>query len=229
MRDTTISLICPSRNRPHLFRNMWYSAMNNAVGNVQIILGLDKDEPRRDEYDKISTDPYIIKYVFDETPESMAGINNELAMQATGAYIMLVNDDCVFKTPGWDAMIKSAFPEDKLALVYPNDGNCPGKCVFPCVHQYWIDVIGYLCNDELYHWYIDDWMYDTALKADRAIYLDAVEVEHQHALFGKGVYDDTFTRRFKKDRIEADKAHYKKMVGDRKQDAAFLKQAIERS
>lgn len=126
------SLILPSRDRPEYLKftidNIVSTAKN--IEEVEIRLGIDKDDNSTINMAKELQNKYdnIHVHIFKERKYSVYYLNR-LSKFCIGKYIMVVNDDCLFKTEGWD--IKSyerleEFIKDKpdgIVCGIPNDGE----------------------------------------------------------------------------------------------------------
>ena len=126
------SLILPSRGRPEYLKftidNIVSTAKN--IEKVEIRLGIDKDDNSTISMAKKLQNKYdnIYIHIFKERKYSVYYLNS-LSKFCIGKYIMIVNDDCLFKTEGWD--VKSyrkleEFMKDKpdgIVCGIPNDGE----------------------------------------------------------------------------------------------------------
>ena len=122
----------------------------------------------------------------------------------SGRYVMLLNDDVIVRTPGWDDRVRACFQDfpDELVLIHTNDllfGET--LCTFPLVSCAYCDLTGGICPRDYIRYRIDDHIGDTfnllALLGERRIvYLPEVVFEHFHyAEPVSGVREYTFDRR----------------------------------
>jgi hypothetical protein len=166
-----ISILCPSRGRPELANRMLNSAIQTASEEIEILFYLNDDDPEIETYKKLIPSKYY-KIGVDQSP---AYTWNRLAEECNGDIMFLMGDDAHFETLGWDMKIKSAFDQfpDKIACVYP---YVPGikKINNPhfCVHKNWINTLDYFVPPHFWHWYVDTWTRDLAIKINRYIRLD---------------------------------------------------------
>lgn len=166
-----ISILCPSRGRPHLAKRMVESALKTAGKEIEIILYLNNDDPELDNYKKL-----IEKKYYQIGPDRSPGYSwNKLAECANGEILFLMGDDATFETENWVSIVETAFNNipDKIACVYP---YVPGikKINNPhfCVHKNWVNTLGYFVPPHFWHWYVDTWTRTIAIEIDRYIRLD---------------------------------------------------------
>lgn len=184
-----INVLTPSRGRPDLAKRMYESATDTAKGDVNIVFGLDHDDPTIAEYAGL---PYEI---FRDCP--VGKIWNGLANNTKKGMIMMGNDDLIFRTPGWDEYLLdfSKTLTNSSHVIYFNDGiNGKDHCAFPIISRSWYKKLKYFtpeCFNFLYH---DTWVMDIAKKCNELHYCDDVLIEHMHFTAGKSEMDDTYKR-----------------------------------
>lgn len=166
-----ISILCPSRGRPELAKRMIESALKTASHPIEIILYLNDDDAKLNEYKELISSKY-----YRIGPDRSPGYSwNKLAEECKGDILFLMGDDATFETPGWDNIVVEAFNRfpDKIACVYP---VVPGlkKVNNPhfCVHRNWVNTLGYFVPPHFWHWYVDTWTRDLAKKLDRYVCLE---------------------------------------------------------
>ncbi len=199
------SLLCPTRDRPKRLRAMVDSALDLAAdaGNVEIQAGVDFDDPQLAAY--LAPEAYRnTGFTLYEERVRPSVMWQRLANVATGRFLMLCNDDVLFRTPKWDELVEAEFAKvpDELLFAYTNDLEPPKRerANHWFVSRRWVDVLGFFCwegdcaglgpleyfgNDNI-PWYI-------AQRAGRCVYLRHVHVEHMHFKYGKAAKDDTYT------------------------------------
>lgn len=166
-----ISILCPSRGRPELANRMLTSALNTAGKHIEVIIYLNDDDPKLEEYKKIIPEQYY-KVGPDRSPVYSW---NKLAEECSGDILFLMGDDAYFETLNWVEKIERAFDHfpDKIACVYP---YVPGikKVNNPhfCVHRNWIKALGYFIPPHFWHWYVDTWTRSVAKKIHRYVCLE---------------------------------------------------------
>lgn len=192
-----VSILCPSRGRPDGMRRLYQSLLNTTHGEWELLVRLDDDDPT--SYDQPPhqsniTAPRVL----------MSQLWNDLVPYALGDIFMLCGDDITFNTPGWDVMVREAFPPDKIAVVHGNDlsPNSERIGTHPFVHRLWIETVGYLCPPLFASDYNDLWLCKVADALERRVYLPDVITEHHHPAFGKGEWDQTHQERIERAKAE---------------------------
>jgi hypothetical protein len=108
---------------------------------------------------------------------------------SVGAFVMLLNDDVVVQTRGWDAVLlraASRFP-DQIVLVHVNDTLMREHlCTFPLLSRRFCEIVGGICPTTYRRYRIDDHIEDifnllAALGERRTVYLPDVIFEHRNA------------------------------------------------
>ncbi len=203
-RKPLISLLLPTRKRVHLVRRLLKSLEDtvSTLDNVEVILYVDEDDT---ESQAISHPSIRLKRIVGTPGTTMGTIFNESFGHAEGRYIMLLNDDMVFRTRNWDLRVISAFEgfKDDIGFVYGNDLD-QGKAVptFPILSRRVCEIMGEVCPPEYRNLHIESHLIDIFKELERLgykriVYLDDVIFEHLHHVVGKAEMDETY--RGKKD------------------------------
>jgi len=209
-----ISLLVPSRERLNLKLTLLSSIITTVsdINNVELIFGVDEDDPTRDIVYKIAAAMPFVKIVDIQNNKKFIGINkiwNILAAQAQGDILGYIGDDMIFKTLDWDKEIitelTDKLPVDQIKLVHCYDGyrTTDEICVNAFVHKKYVDIIGYLCREEFLINWSDQWMYQTFKAFDRVTYRPDIHIQHNHWIFGHRKKDAVADRMLSdnKDRI----------------------------
>lgn len=204
-----ISILCPSRGRPEMARRMATSAIANCadVRGVEILFWLNEDDPRKNEY---VSSPYCVHIVGKDGPTSYAW--NQLAKRAAGDILMLMGDDTVFETPGWDNKLRDAATAGEwahpVARVFGfDDGRSPlGEGhPHPAMTREVYNRLGYLACPMFRHFYVDTWLVDLAKEAGIFHYIADMKVLHDKP-WDRGAPDETKLRIANTSVHDADKA-----------------------
>jgi hypothetical protein len=123
-----------------------------------------------------------------------------------GRYVMLINDDVVFRTPAWDVRIADAFAQfpDDVALVYGNDlDQRESRPTFPIISRTACDAIGSISPRGYCSLHIESHLFDifkrlARLGMRRIAYLDEVVFEHTHYTSGEADRETTYHHRNKR-------------------------------
>ncbi|MBI5888113.1 MAG: glycosyltransferase family 2 protein [Deltaproteobacteria bacterium] len=169
-------------------------------GRIEIILYLDADDTASH---LLGHDALSVIRIIRPHGGDMGAIFKESYKASSGRYIMLMNDDAVFGTKGWDERIKAAFrvfPDD-IAFVYGNDGDQGEKVpTFPMLSRAACEVMGEVCPAHYRNIHIESHLIDVfrqlkSLGHDRIVYLDDVIFEHMHYLVGKSPCDNIYAKK----------------------------------
>ncbi len=236
------SFLLPTRGRPELVKRFFESILDTAhcIEEIEVILCLDDDDL---ESQNISNERFSIKKVVLPKGSNMGTLNRACFEASSGRYVMLINDDVIIRTKGWDKMISavySAYPDD-IALIHVNDLLFRDSlCTFPILSRKACLEIG-ICPQDYRKYRIDDHIYDTYqmlayLGHKRILYLTDVVFEHDQKIRS---YQTPISQFFKvengdinlsnKEIIESDNRIFDEKLEARKQDAMKLARLIEKS
>ncbi|MBI5598842.1 MAG: methyltransferase domain-containing protein, partial [Deltaproteobacteria bacterium] len=236
------SFLVPTRNRPDLVARFLQSIVDTTsdINGLEVVLCFDDDDI---ESQKITDDRLNIKMVVLKKGATMGELNRACFDASTGRYVMLLNDDVILRTKGWDDIISGVFVsfEDDIALIHVNDLLFREKlCTFPMLSRRACLEIG-ICPSEYKRYRIDDHIWDTYnmlayLGHKRIVYLPDVVFEHdnyEHAK--KPQAGHTFKSEENKvyvpnqEIIEKDAAIFDSKLAERKKNALILASLVEGS
>ena len=200
-----ISLLVPSRERLNLKLNLICSILTivSDIQNVELVFGIDKDDPTRDIVYKIAAAIPFVRIVDIENNGKFIGINriwNILAANTENEIFGYIGDDMIFKTPDWDIQILEEFknncPADNIKLVHCFDGHRDRDeiSVNAFVHRKYYEVLGYFCREEFLINWSDQWMYQTFNAFNRIKYRRDIHIQHNHWIYGGRQRDNTANR-----------------------------------
>jgi len=196
-----ISLLLPTRGRTALAKRFLQSVADKTtqLDNVEIIIRVDDDDV---ESHQIKFSGLNTKLLIDPKT-TMGGYNTECFNQSSGEIIVLVNDDMVIQTLGWDEKLRELHRkiEDKIYLAYGNDLFKKGDlCTFPILSRQCCELL-----QKPYHLayrgaFIDYHLMDIFKRLEKAghnriFYLNDVVFEHLHYRTGKAKIDATYKAR----------------------------------
>ena len=229
MKD--FSLILPTRSHLDLVKRLFDSILETSANLdlLEIILCIDEDDP---EGRKISHALLTIQKI--TLPRSsMGSIIRNCYSKSTARYIVLINDDVIFRTKGWDIKVLEVFSRfsDDLVLVYCNDLYY-GKRLspFPILSRTACDLMDNICPAKYKGHCIDSHIFDvfkrlSQLGHKRLIYLPNVIFEHMHYGVTLSSYEGSF---FNANRAD-DQLSYLSFAEERRQIAFKMAQYIESS
>jgi len=186
---TTLSLIVPTRRRLASLARLLDSlaATTRRPEAVEVVLVVDADDPASAavRYPALAVRPVVV------APGQTMGRLNRAGYEASrGDVVMLLNDDVVARTRGWDEVIRSCFHErpDGVLLVHVNDTLMRrALCTFPAVSRRFCELAGGVCPAEYERYCIDDHIEDVfnlliAAGERRTVYLPEVVFEHTNGV-----------------------------------------------
>ncbi|MBM4298677.1 MAG: hypothetical protein FJ143_13145, partial [Deltaproteobacteria bacterium] len=225
-----ISLLLPTRGRPELLRRLFNSVAvtTAAIDRLELVLYIDEDDaPTQD----LSHDGLPIVRLIKPAQQTMGRMNQACYEASRGRFVMLMNDDVVFRTPGWDRHLVASFQQfgDEIALVYGNDlYQRQALPTMPVLSRVCCELLDGICPRSYRRTYIDLHIYDlfkklAKLGPQRIVYHDDVIFEHMHHETGKAALDATYV---KNSEGEDDK-RFISLEDERWNQAKMLKRHIE--
>lgn len=185
-----IGLYVPTRGRPDKLSRCIDSAYATASQpeKVEVIAYRDADDP--------SYDGAEFRCTFVTGPRTMLSkCWNACYSVGDADIVMHCGDDLVFRSEGWDDMVRNAFAaiEDRIAFVYGRDGahdEALGTHGF--LSREWVEAVGYMVPPLFSHDYNDTWLHEVGRRIGRAVYLPDLFTEHMHYFWGKAERDQTY-------------------------------------
>jgi hypothetical protein len=207
-----ISILCPTRGRPEQVKAMLASLEETSTVVPEVVFYVDDDD---------DTFPTALPYSNWNAVRGprivMTDMWNKCAEKATGEILMQSGDDMLFKTKGWDEMVRRAFAcfPDRLVLVHGDDGAHGNRfSTHSFVHRAWIDAVGYFLPPYFSSDFGDTWLNDVFNAVNRRICLPFV-TEHLHPMFGKGQWDKTHQERLERHKRDNPEELYRQLEPER--------------
>lgn len=220
-----ISVLLPSRGRPHNVRRVVESARATASGEVEFVIYLDDDDtPSHDAARDLEVEVIVGPRVL------LSETWNRCWERARFDVAMHCGDDIVFRTPGWDARVLDAFNAvpDRIALVWGRDGfQDLNMSTHGFLHRRWVETVGYFVPPYFASDYNDAWLYEVAGALGRRVFLPDVLTEHMHPVAGKAPMDQTHHERLQRHAREDCDRIWRETEHLRRADVAKLRRAIE--
>jgi len=181
----TFSFIIPTRGRTERLRRLLDSvrATTHDLAQLEVILVVDQDDLESIDF---QYDGVLLKQVQVPAGLAMGALNMCGYRAATGQYVMLLNDDVILRTPGWDEQVLGAFRSfpDGIVLVHVNDLFFKDAlCIFPFVTREFCLLTRGICPETYRRYRIDDHIHNvfdllSLLGHHRRVFLPDVVFEH---------------------------------------------------
>jgi hypothetical protein len=166
-----ISVVCPSRGRPQLAKRMIDSLLKNPGCEVEILLYLNEDDSKLQEYKNLIDNKFI-----SVGPDRSPGYSwNLLAEKSKYDIIFLMGDDAYNTTDNWGEIVLRTFDlyKDKIVMVVPDIKRISKKefCPHFLLHKNWITTLGYFIPPHFHQHYVDSWTREVAKALNRYVLL----------------------------------------------------------
>lgn len=179
-----ISVLLPSRGRPAALRRTVCLLLGLAddPDGVEVLVGADADDP---ETIAVARDLGLTAWV----AETRLGYDqlhryvNQLAMMASGTWLMLWNDDALMTTASWDTVVRRQAP----GVLWPKHNDQLECNIFPVWPRSWTDAIGHVSLSPQ----CDSWMQEIGAAVGRQWVID-VSVSHETVRLTGEQPDQTF-------------------------------------
>ncbi len=195
MAAKEFSLILPTKDRPKLAYRLLESiaVTTSNIDKIEVVLCIDEDDVDSQQIDY----PGILLLKIIGNNKNMGAIINKCYDKSRGKFIMLLNDDMIFRTENWDEKILKEFAlfQDGIALIYGDDLYYGKKVpTFPILSRVACEIMGHVCPAEYKKHCIDPHLFDifsrlADLGHNRLIYLPKVIFEHMHYGLSTAAYD----------------------------------------
>lgn len=168
----TISVLLPSRGRP---ASLCRAVSSLAFGDVEIIVGLDSDDPTAGEaWRGIAHLPFV-KVITTGRHETTAQLFNFLQGKATGDWFVPFPDDYTVDDPNWAEVLHSTVASlpASLGVAYLHDPMYPYFATFPCVSRKLVEMQGFFLPPFFPFLYGDTWMNEIGVLSGLILRCDA--------------------------------------------------------
>ncbi|AON52603.1 glycosyltransferase family 2 protein [Herbaspirillum seropedicae] len=198
MSQELISLILPTRGRPALVERFFASlrATTACLDQLEVILYVDEDDIGSHHLG--SLDFHVTRIIGPAI--SMGGYNSACLERARGEILILVNDDIVVRSQGWDLRVRGMHAEfdDQIYLGYANDLFKKSKfCTFPILSRRTCELLIDPYPPVYQRFFLDVHLFDIFKRlqhagVDRVRYDEDLVFEHLHYRTGKAPFDKTY-------------------------------------
>lgn len=186
-----ILIICPTRERADRCAIMLDSFLSTRQGNTEIICYVDELDPQADQYRRMFSERSSPNITYQFGPRlTLVQICNKFSSEMEADFYGDVNDDHIYRTPGWDLKLMAAIQANGgTGLAYGRTENLPGATM---VSANCIRALGYYYPPCFHHQYADNVQRDIYTRLGMMFYVPEVWIEHCHPAFGKAKMDHTY-------------------------------------
>lgn len=218
-----IDLLCPSFGRPQRFLKMAKSAKEQASvpESVRIYLFLEPDDPTLQEYLSLNAADFVC--VPRERFGAAAPAWNFLAGASQGSILHMTADDLVFRTKGWDNVVRDAmlgYPW--RVLHYRDDYKNEEMALNPFISRTWYTHLGYI-HPQLKHFYSDTWFEDIARRAGVLHYREDLHIQQEHPKLGTAAWDETYRKNRDPERVAHDRRVWEETTEERQRLSEYIR------
>lgn len=234
MSDPGISILCPTRGRPHNVDAMMSSVFGTAAKphNVEVVLYLDDDDGTRSRTCEV-IDDYLAfghrVWVVEGPRIILSETWNRCAAAARHEVLAHSDDDVLYRTHGWDDLLRAAFETypDRIAFVHGRDGIHDARFgSHGFIHRRWVDAVGYFVPPYFSSDWNDAWLNEVAEMLGRRHFIPELYTEHMHPAVGKAPLDRTYEERFVRHAADNVDALYASLAHERVADAEKLRRVM---
>jgi len=203
-----ISLLLPTRHRVALVHRLFESLARTTADlqGLEVVLYVDEDDPASQE---ISHPTLSLVKIVGMPGLAMGSMNRACYAASHGRYVMLINDDLIFRTQEWDIRILDTASRfaDEIVLIYGNDLDQEDAVpTFPILSRTACEILGEICPRAYLDLYIDVHLLDIfkqlrRLGHNRILYLRDVVFEHMHHVVGKATPEMYYKKNQRADEI----------------------------
>lgn len=198
-----ISILIPTRHRPHLLEQCISSACDCQDKNnpINFLVYVDHDDNQTQEWLFKNINKYsaqIFPLVGDRIP--LNDTHNKLFnLYKPKDIIMYAADDLKFNDLGWNTVVENMFSKypDRILLAFGRDGIHDNFPTHGFVHSNWVNCIGKVFPEWLWGEYADSYMDEVSSFIGRRERLE-LYIEHIHYSRGKRVDDEVDHEKFRK-------------------------------
>lgn len=203
-----ISILYPSRQRPHKARKTYMDWITNSTTQIETILSLDADDPTLETYKELFPD---VKIIINKN-RSLVDATNNAAKECTGDLIIVVSDDmeCF---PKWDLAILLAVMGKSNFLLKTHDGSQEWIATLHICDRAFYESVGYIFYPHFIHLFADTDITHLADCTGRLIVRNDIRFNHNNPCYKQVSMDEVNKRAMRSQR--QGEVLYKKRVKQR--------------
>jgi glycosyltransferase involved in cell wall biosynthesis len=209
-----LTVLVPSRGRPHNIQQLLESWENTVTGDTHLIVIVDDDDPTLEEYIKLPVEVRVGPRL------RIGGTLNVVAPEVatTSRNIGFMGDDHRPRTKGWDEVFINELDKLKVGVVYGNDlyhgANLATSVIMT---SNIVSTLGYMCVPGSIHLFLDNFWMELG-RGTSITYFDDVIIEHVHPFFQKAPSDNTYIEANSPEVWNADETTFNNYVATQLQD-----------
>ncbi|MEI8350067.1 MAG: hypothetical protein WCI77_07925 [Candidatus Omnitrophota bacterium] len=231
--DTKLLVICPSRIRPVRLKEMLQSFDATKSEGTDIVVYVADDDPTIEEYKSLLQGRNLVIGRRRHLVEVLNYISCELYPWL--AYYGEINDDHIYRTPGWDKVLINALEARgggwgiACGTDHINDNwykfRHPSACV---ISGKMVRTLGFFVLPLLQHMWTDVFLRDISEGIGRLYFCPEVVTEHMHISTGKARNDANYKWVYSPEQMKFGQENYEKWKREHYiQTIDKLKKAIE--
>lgn len=208
-----MAVIVPSRGRPGNIKRL-YKALSDTEAKVDLIVGVDQDDPFVDEYTDMADKIGDLIVVVSTVRRRFGPTLNIIAQNFVNYYKYLawMGDDHLPITKHWDQRYREEL-DNGAGIVYGNDlvmgESIATQLAFtPDI----VKALGRALPEDFIHLYIDNYFMALGEKIGGSVYLPDVIVQHLHPVAGKAEQDLTYTEANSQENWSNDKRVFEEYI-----------------
>lgn len=232
-----ISVLVPTRGRPHNMQRMVDSGRQTCGGYVEYVFYIDDDDqPSRDMAIQLHEQGGDVFWT--HGPRGVLNLSqlwNECYGVANPDHMIMQHscDETVYRTEEWDTKVIEAFENefpDGIGLVYGRDGiHDQNLATHGFITRTWVSTVGYFVPPYFSSDYNDLWLHQVAQAVGRLWFLPDVYTEHMHPAVGKAPLDQTHQDRLTRHGQDGVDVLWNQLFPKRQEDVQKLLKAINRA
>jgi hypothetical protein len=209
-----LTVLVPSRGRPHNIQQLLESWENTVTGDTHLIVIVDDDDPTLEDYLKLPVEVRVGPRL------RIGGTLNVVAPEVavTSRNIGFMGDDHRPRTKGWDEVFINELDKLKVGVVYGNDlAHGVNLATSVTMTSNIVSTLGYMCVPGSIHLFLDNFWMELG-RGTNITYFDDVVVEHVHPHFQKALLDNTYVEANSPEVWGADETTFNNYVATQLQD-----------
>lgn len=210
----------PSRSRPEKF----FACLENIISTIgdvdyRIVCSLDRDDV---VWNNETTFAKLVSFK-DKHPNiypewglcnsKVEAVNRDVLFFTDWNILLIHSDDMHFIVNDWGKDVLQAF-ENYTGLVHFPDQMARERLItYPMMDREYYDIDGWVYNPKFESVYCDNYQQDLAVKRNRYKYVDKEILEHRHAVWGFGKFDELMKKNENTTTYAKDKQTYLRLKG----------------